>query len=245
MPFLKRLRDNVINKNFVIDKSGVKTVEILGARIVLNPNQKYMEFNGRKSPKKYIEAELDWYDSQDLHVGKIAKIAKIWDQVSDKDGFINSNYGHLIYSEENGNQYLEVMNKLITNPDSRQALMVYNRPSIHKDAVDRGRSDFICTLGHQFVIRNNQLQSIVNMRSNDAIFGFFNDFAWFATVHQRLLADLQKSKYPDLEMGKLIHIANSFHVYERHFDMLEKMTHECVVEEVQKLIKTENDNGNA
>jgi thymidylate synthase len=60
------------------------------------------------------------------------------------------------------------------------------------------------------------------MRSNDAIYGFFNDFAWFATVQERLLNDLRET-YNDLEMGSLVHIANSFHVYERHFDMLDKM----------------------
>lgn len=223
MPFFKRLNDDVINENFVIDKTGVKTVEILGARIELDPTQKLLEFNGRKTPQKYVAEELEWYDSQDLHIGKIAQTAKIWHSVADKDGFVNSNYGFLIYSDENGNQYQEVLNKLSSNPDSRQAVMIYNRPTMHKDAVERGRSDFICTLGQHFFLRNNKLVSIVNMRSADSIFGFFNDFPWFATVQGRLLNDLQ-STYTNLKMGNLIFIANSFHVYERHFSMLEKIT---------------------
>jgi thymidylate synthase len=223
MPVFKELHQKVLDEDFVIDKSGVKTVEILGARIELDPTQKYLEFNGRKSPKKYIQAELDWYDSQDLHVGEIAKVAKIWDQVADKDGYINSNYGYLIYSEENGNQYLNVFDKLVQNPDTRQGLMVYNRPTIHFDAVENGRSDFICTLGAQYFIRDGKLDSVVNMRSNDAIFGFANDAPFFITVQERLLADLQTT-YPKLEMGRYIHFANSFHVYERHFKMLKKIT---------------------
>lgn len=222
IPTLQQFQFKVDNEDFVIDKSGVKTVEILGATLVLDPMSPYLDFNGRKTPKKYVEAELQWYDSMDLSVKDIGKTAEIWNKICDKDQKINSNYGYLIYSEENHNQYLEVFNKLQSNPDTRQAVMIYNRPTMHRDAVANGMSDFICTLAHQFFIRHNRLHSIVTMRSCDFVFGFFNDFAWFATVHQRLLTEL-RIKYPTLESGNLMHISGSLHIYERHFPLLKKM----------------------
>lgn len=219
---LEQFKNKIINSEFVTDKSGVKTVEILGASITLDPRQKYLEFNGRKSSKKYIEAELKWYDSQNLDIEEISKSASLWKQVCNKDNKVNSNYGYLIYSKENGNQYQEVLKKLEKNPYSRQALMVYTRPSIHKDASENGMNDFICTLGHQFFIRNDKLYSVVMMRSCDIIYGFMNDFAWFATVQERLYNDLIKT-YPNLDMGDLVHISSSLHLYEKHFELVKTM----------------------
>jgi thymidylate synthase len=84
-------------------------------------------------------------------------------------------------------------------------------------------NDFICTLGVQYMIRDNKLYSVVNMRSNDIIYGFFNDFYWQATIQERLLNDLIDNGYKDLKMGKMIWVANSLHVYEKHFKKLNNM----------------------
>jgi len=221
-PFLKQLWDKVINEDFVIDKSGVKIVELIAPSFTLDPNRKFLAFIGRSTPKKYVDIEITWYDSQSLSCEYIGEHAQIWRDIAGNDGSLNSNYGYLIYSEENSNQYDNALKSLIQNPGSRQALMIYNRPTMHYDSIENGKRDFVCTLAHQFFIRNGKLHSVVNMRSNDAIYGFFNDFAWFCTVQERLLNDLLVH-YPDLKMGTITHVANSFHVYERHFPMLQKI----------------------
>jgi thymidylate synthase len=221
-PFLKKLWDKVIAEDFVIDKSGVKLVELIAPSFTLDPNSRYLTFNGRSTPKKYVDIELTWYDSMRLDSDYIGQHAQIWKDIAGDDGSLNSNYGYLVYSKENYSQYDNVLQSLIKNAGSRQAIMIYNRPSMHYDSVENGKRDFVCTLAHQFFIRNNKLHSVVNMRSNDAIYGFFNDFAWFCTVHERLYIDLL-NEYPDLQMGEITHIANSFHVYERHFPMLQKI----------------------
>jgi len=217
--------DDIINGNFVTDKTGVKTVEILGLRMELDPTHKFLNFSDiRKSPKKYIQHEIEWYDSQDLSVKEIEKHAKMWSGLCTKDDKkeINSNYGYLVYSNENGNQYDNVLKELSRNQDSRRALMIYNRPSMHTDYHRDGMSDFVCTLGQQFFIRDNKLVSLVEMRSSDMIYGFFSDFPWFSTIQERLLVDLKKV-HPQLTIGKLIWISNSGHVYEQHFDTIKQM----------------------
>jgi len=100
--------------------------------------------------------------------------------------------------------------------------MIYTRPSMQYDYSKDGMSDFICTFATQQFIRDNKLYYIVMMRSQDAIYGFFNDFYWHGIVYERLFNKL-KEHYTDLEIGTIIWIANSFHVYERHFDMLRKI----------------------
>jgi thymidylate synthase len=188
----------------------------------LDPTQPVLEFGKiRKTPDKYVNAELTWYLSQDLKINKIAKHAKIWNDVAATDGTINSNYGWCIFSKHNGAQYENCLRELLTNPESRRAVMIYNRPEMWKDYNRDGMSDFMCTFATQHMIRNGELVTIYNLRSNDFIFGFFNDFYWACWVHTHLLNALRRrKKYSSLKSGRMIWIANSLHVYERHFSMI-------------------------
>ena len=222
LPFYRKIK----SEEFVIDKTGVKTVEILGLRMELNPQQKLLNFYDiRKSPEEYIKQEIAWYDSMDLSVKDISKYAKLWANVCTKNDkqLVNSNYGFLVYSDQNYSQYSNVLNELMMNSFSRRAIMIYNRPSMQYDYNKDGMSDFICTLGQQFFIRNGKLISLVEMRSSDMMYGFFSDMPWFATIQDRLLADLKERAYPGLEQGDLIWISNSGHLYEKHFDTVIKI----------------------
>ena len=149
----------------------------------------------------------------------------IWNQVCDKDGFINSNYGNLVFSKENFKQYQHVLEELKSHPDSRRALIIYTRPSIWLEYNADGMNDFICTISDQVFIRNNKLIWINTMRSQDSIFGSGSDFYWACYVYNKLYNDL-KETYPDLEMGYINWNCGSFHLYERHFGLLEKIIKE-------------------
>ena len=138
----------------------------------------------------------------------------IWKQVADGDGFINSNYGNLIWSADNYLQYDHVLAELKLNPGSRRAVMVYNRPSIWYEFDKNGRSDFICTNAVGYLIRDNKLIANVQMRSNDGFFGFRNDRRWQLEVQQQLARDL------GVEVGSLTWNAMSLHFYERHFHFI-------------------------
>lgn len=217
----RELKQKLDNEDFVIDKSGVKTVEVLAPKIILNPEEPILKFNGRKTPEKYAEKELEWYLSQDLNVKHIKNVAKIWDNISSKCGFINSNYGYLVFHPSNHDQFGKCVEELNRNRETRRAVHIYTRPSMQYEYNRDGMSDFICTFAHQFFIRDGKLHSIVNMRSQDGIYGLFNDFYWFAWVHRKVYNEVHQMN--DLSMGEIIHIPNSFHVYEKHFDMLNKI----------------------
>jgi thymidylate synthase len=73
-----------------------------------------------------------------------------------------------------------------------------------------------------FRIRENKLNMTVRMRSQDIIFGFSNDAACFSFIHEMIFVYL-KDTYSDLQIGEYYHSADSFHIYERHFEMLEKI----------------------
>lgn len=204
------------NQDFVIDKTGVKTIELIGESFVVDE-----DWIVRPPNYEYIQREIQWYESQSLYVDNIpGQTPAIWKQVADKNGKINSNYGYLIWSEENGRQYENVLVELRSNPNSRRAAMIYNRPTIHADYNKDGMSDFICTYANTFFIRDDKLVSHVLMRSSDSVFGWNNDIAWFRHVQQKLANDLE------VEVGDMIFTASSFHVYERHFVHIERLIEE-------------------
>jgi len=207
------IRDHFIGElmdsNFVTDKTGVKTIEMIGATFEADESTIFGEVND-----EYVERELEWYESMSLYVDDIPGITPaIWQQVADRAGKINSNYGWAIYHKDNGLQYVRVFNELLHLPNSRRAVMIYTRPTMWEDYKRDGMSDFMCTNTVQYMIRNEQLVAIVQMRSNDVVFGYRNDYAWQKHVADTLTADLGLTKEP-----KIIWHVGSLHVYERHFD---------------------------
>ena len=204
------------NQEFTIDKSGVKTLEILGESYLADEDVIFGTLN-----TDYAYRELEWYLSESLSVNDIPGGAPtIWKQVSSKDGLINSNYGWCIFSNENNHQYANVISELKRYKDSRRALMIYTRPSMWYDYNKDGMSDFMCTSTVHVLIRNDTLIYIVNQRSCDAVYGYKNDMFWHKYVYEKLFNDL--SEYYHLKKSPIIHQVGSLHIYERHFKFLEQ-----------------------
>lgn len=191
--------------------TGNTTIEIVGATFLADEEAIFGELN-----HDYLAREEAWYNSQSLNVNDIPGGAPaIWKAVADKDGFINSNYGWAIYSLENECQYENALAELKKNPESRRAMTIYTRPRMWLDYNHNGRSDFMCTNTVQYLIREGKLISIVNMRSNDAVFGYKNDRFWQKHVQEKMAAEL------GVEVGDLIWQVGSIHVYARHYHLVD------------------------
>jgi thymidylate synthase len=208
--FIQKYKD----QDFVTDKTGVKTVEMIGAQFVADEPLIFGSLN-----HDYIDRELEWYKSMSLNVNDIpGKVPEIWKQVCDESGYIHSNYGWCVWSDKNGRQYEHVRDELIKNPNSRRAVMIYTRPTMHQIYNINGMSDFMCTNTVQYFIRENVLSAYVSMRSNDVVFGYRNDYAWQKHVLEELGREL------GIETGDIIWNCGSLHVYQRHFNLI-KSTH--------------------
>jgi len=205
--------DELHDEAFTEDRTGQKTIELLGASFLADQPSIF----GTPS-EKYIDAEIDWYSSgstniNDIHPDKEPPAA--WMYAANIHGEINSNYGHLIWSSKYHDQYQNVLDELISNPDSRRASMIYTRPSIWSEYDENGKNDFICTNAVTYYIRNDELQAVVQMRSNDVVFGYKNDIAWQNHVLELLASDL------DINPGFIQWQVQNLHVYERHFHLVE------------------------
>lgn len=187
----------------------------------------------REPNEEYFQRELKWYQTESLNVNDIPDGAPtMWKSCATPDGYINSNYGWMIWSKDNCEQYKHCLQKLIEDPHTREACMIYNRPSMQEEYNKNGMHDFCCTYAVQcFLNEDNSgryhLKYIVYMRSNDAVFGFDNDALWHMHVQERLARDLF-SNIPTLTgiagpiiCDPIVWNAGSLHVYERHFKFLE------------------------
>jgi len=102
---------------------------------------------------------------------------------------------------------------LINDPDSRRAFLHIRTP---EDSII-GSKDIPCTIGLQFFIRDGKLDLVVNMRSSDLILGISYDVPAFTFLQELMALEL------GICMGTYIHVSNSLHVYEKHFEMLDEI----------------------
>ena len=214
-------RSELEKENFTTDKTGMKTIEMIGASFIADEPSIFGEVN-----KQYVEDELAWYDSMSTNVKDIwgdrksQRAPQAWEYSANEHGEINSNYGLLIYGKKYFNQYNNVVKELSEeNPDSRRASMIYQRPSIWHEFNENGKNDFICTNAVTYYIRNNCLHCVVQMRSNDVVFGYKNDYAWQSHVLEKLRTDLYYGGM-HVETGDIHWQVQNLHVYERHFDLV-------------------------
>jgi thymidylate synthase len=197
---------------FVTDKTGVRTLEILNCQFVAGEASIF-----GKIDDAYLKKEVDWYDTQEQNINAMAPpIPALWGSTAGENGETNSNYGWCVHSAQNHYQFKNVLEKLKKNPYSRRAIIIYTRPSMHWEFEEAGKNDFICTNTVQYFIRHNRLETIVNMRSNDAVFGYKCDRHWQMLVRDNLFSELKKV-YPHISRGSIVWNAGSFHIYERHF----------------------------
>jgi thymidylate synthase len=218
LPTVRDVRAHFINEllheNYTKDRNGGKTIEMIGACFVADEESIFGEPN-----QTYINSEIDWYLSQSTNIydiyeeeGKQPPLA--WLGTANQHGEINSNYGYLIFDDKFYNQYDRVLDELTQNPDSRRGQMIYNRPSIWTEFNDNGKNDFICTNAVGYYIRNGQLHANVQMRSNDVVFGYKNDYAWQKYVQDQLAKDL------GVDPGQIVWQVANLHVYDRHFHLV-------------------------
>ena len=213
--FIGELNDG----EFTIDKTGARTIELIGASFIADAPSIF----GTPS-KEYIDKEIEWYESESTNINDINEGNEppaAWKYAADQYGNINSNYGHLIYSQKYYGQYWQALDELVSNPDGRRAMMVYNRPSIWAEYNENGKSDFICTNAVTYYIRHNILHAVVQMRSNDVVFGYKNDYAWQRYVMNKLAKDYNEFVPGDpIQVGQLFWQVANLHCYERHFHLV-------------------------
>jgi thymidylate synthase len=172
-----------------------------------NPLERDINTPWRKWNKDYADYEWDWYLSGDRSGIEISKRAKIWEQMLDQDGNVNSNYGYQWNRADQLNKVIEMLKK---DPTTRRAsISLYDGKEI-----DQYEKDTICTYAINFYISNDALNMQVMMRSNDLVFGFCNDQYCFSKLQELVAQRLS------MKLGYYTHYVCNMHIYKRHFNLI-------------------------
>lgn len=186
------------------------THEILGwSGKLLNASHNFVFNSRRKLSPYYAAGEFLWYLSGRDDLETIAKFAPRYAQFCEADGRAHGAYGR---------RWRDQLPLLITllheKRDTRQAILTAWSPyTPHFDlahAVSGDKKDLPCTLTLQFIVRDEQLHLIVNMRSNDIWLGMPYDIFCFTSLQAIIAADLE------IDIGTYTHNVGSLHIYEKH-----------------------------
>lgn len=213
---IKKISIKLLKNNNINVVRNLKTLNLNDIWCVLkNPNNNIITLPERNLNIKYLNAEMNWYKSGNLNIKYINKYSSFWKTIADNNKTINSNYGFIALIEKfNGiSQYEWCVNSFKKDKFTRQAIINYNQPKFKYN----NNKDFVCSISQQFIFRNNQLDCVVLMRSNDLIYGFSYDVPWFTYLQIKIANEL------NLKLGYYNHYACDMHVYEKHFKIIKKI----------------------
>lgn len=150
--------------------------------------------------------ELFWYLSGSDKLDFIQHYIPIYKEASDDGDTVHGAYGPRIFGEGHAGtaQIQNVISLLKSKPTSRRAaIQIFSADDLLKDYAD-----IPCTCTLQAMVRNEKLNLIVYMRSNDAYWGLPHDVFAF-TMLQELIA-----RAIGVEVGFYQHMVGNLHLYD-------------------------------
>ncbi len=210
--------ESLLQEGKPVNARRMKTVEIHPAGFVLtNPRARCTTNEARNWSFPLAIGEFAWHLAASDNVDFISYYARQWRSFSEDGKAIRAScYGRKIFAKDaRGISPWDIIIRLLSeDPETRRAVL-----SLYNSLTDFSplAKDVSCICTIQFMIRNNKLDAINHMRSNDAIWGLPYDM-FLVTMFQELLAETLS-----VELGNYYHFANSMHLYERHFSLAEKV----------------------
>ena len=194
-----------------ISPRGKGTKELIASQIVLtNPRSRLAYKQERKFSIVYATVEALLLALKEDGLKYFTAFNGAMNLFSDDGMTMHGSYG---YRVAKGLQ--KVVDKLKTDKNTRQAVLtIYSH---NNDMIDYTGRDTPCTLSLQFIIRDNKLNLIVTMRSNDVILGLPYDIYNFTNMQEIVANTL------GINVGQYIHQVGSLHVYNENYEIFELM----------------------
>lgn len=206
-----RTIEQIKSYGLVTAPRGEPTYELINSTIVFrNPRDRIIHDPARKMNIAFAIAELASILFEIEDVSFFTKFIKDYGKYSTNGEIIDGCYGPRIHGTKG---IAEIIAMLTLDPQSRRAVL----PIYQYDDLNGDSKNTPCTLSLQFLVRNSQLDMIVNMRSSDIVRGVTYDLFVFSML-QELIARRLK-----LNLGTYYHNAGSLHLYESDLDMVKTM----------------------
>lgn len=199
---------------------GIPTHEIFGFNgYISNPIDRLVTQTSRKMHLPFAMAEFFSYMYGIEDIKFFTPFIESYTRFSTDGETLDGAYGTRIEMISGQNQFGQMIETLSEDKHSRQAIIqIYDR----YDPFGRGLSNTPCTLSLQFLIRNNKLNLVTTMRSNDIWLGAVYDIFSF-TLMQELATSILSRVYDGLSLGSYYHNVGSMHLYDSDIPKLKDL----------------------
>lgn len=199
--------------DYVVDQGGRTTYEVLNANLELkNPLDRIVTHPLRKMNLGFAFAEFLTELIGDSDLATMKAFVGSYDRFSSDGETIDGSYAARLNEPYNGHQLEQIVKILKRDPESRRAVATLYRA--YDDLWGGGGKNTPCTLSLQFLLRNNALNLITTMRSNDYYLGLTYDVFNFTMIQEWVARML------NVEVGRYFHNDGSLHVYDTDIAVL-------------------------
>ena len=200
----------ILDRGESINPSKGPALELTGVLLdIENPRARLSRTETRGKPFSCL-GELSWYLARSNRLDFIKYYVRDYAKYADGDE-IYGGYGPRLFQWRGLNQFEEVTELLRRRSDSRQAVIQLFEGSDLKGNY----KDIPCTCTLQFMIREDKLNLITHMRSNDAHLGLPHDVFCF-TMLQEIMA-----RALGIDIGKYKHFVGSLHIYKKDIPIIQ------------------------
>ena len=189
---------------------GLPIKEVLHHTHRIDMDHPIISIKERKLNYAFMLTEALWILNGDCRVAPLHAVNKQMAKFSDDGVTLSGAYGPRFVS-----QLDFVVNRLLEDPDSRQATLTLWVPN------PRPSKDIPCTVAMDFKVRGGLLHAQVFMRSSDVWLGLPYDIFAFTCMAEQVREHLiirGGGNYKLLELGTLYLTAASSHLYEEHWE---------------------------
>lgn len=199
------------------DRTGTGTRSVFGYQLRYDLSEGFPLVTTKKVHLKSIIYELLWFLKGDTNIQYLKENGvSIWDEWADENGDLGPVYGAQWRSWKGANgkvidQITEVIDQIKMNPDSRRLIVsAWNVAEISNMALAP------CHAMFQFYVANGKLSLQLYQRSADVFLGVPFNIASYA------LLLMMVAQVCDLEVGDYVHTFGDVHIYNNHFEQVNK-----------------------
>ncbi|MDG1099382.1 MAG: thymidylate synthase [Bacteroidia bacterium] len=212
--FLSHVYQNGQDKE---DRTGTGTRSVFGGQIRFDLQKGFPLITTKKVHLKSIIHELLWFLKGETNIGYLKENGvRIWDEWADKNGDLGPVYGKQwrTWEAKDGrviDQISEALNLIKNNPDSRRIIVnAWNVGELKDMAL------MPCHTMFQFYVANGKLSCQLYQRSADLFLGVPFNIASYA------LLTMMMAQVCNLGYGDFVHTFGDAHVYNNHFEQVER-----------------------
>ena len=214
LDLLQHIKENGTDKT---DRTGTGTRSIFGYQLRYDLSEGFPLMTTKKVHLKSIIYELLWFLKGATNTKYITDNNNtIWNEWADENGDLGPVYGAQWRSWTGANgkvvdQITEVIDQIKKNPDSRRLIVsAWNVAEIPNMALAP------CHALFQFYVADGKLSLQLYQRSADVFLGVPFNIASYA------LLLMMAAQVCDLKVGDYVHSFGDVHIYNNHFEQVEK-----------------------